>query len=261
MLTVAIINQKGGSGKTTTAVNLAAALAEKGKRVLVIDVDPQASASKWLGIRDGGKGLFTVFTENGNLSAFVANTAFTGIDVIPASTWLVGVERAMAGEVGAELVLRRAIRRLPQERWHYVLIDCPPSLGLLSISALAASDKVLVPVESHVMALDGLAALLQTVERVRERLGTETDLWAVLPCRVDMRKNLCKDVLSKLQEGFGSLVLKAVIRENVRIAECPSFFQPVTAYDSKSTGAADYRAVASELLKKARTQTKMKEVA
>lgn len=250
MRTVAVTNQKGGSGKTTTAVNLAAAIGERGKRVLVVDLDPQASASAWLGVRDGGKGLFEVLTDNGNLLDLVRKTDAEGVDLAPSSPWLMGVEKALAGEVGAETILRRRVGRLPGDRWDFVLFDCPPSLGLLAVSALVAAGEVLVPVEAHVMALAGLASLLQTVERVRDRLNPELAVSAILACRVDARTNLSKDVVDRLRERFGDLVLKAVVRENVRLAEAPSFGKPITAYDPRSAGAEDYREVAGEILKR-----------
>jgi chromosome partitioning protein len=247
---MAIINQKGGSGKTTTAVNLAAALAEKGRRILVVDLDAQASASSWLGVSDETNSLLGVLTGESRASVAVRSTDLARVDLLPASPALAGIERTLAGEVGSELIFKQALQRLPQEKWDYVLIDCPPSLGLLSISALAASQHVLVPVEAHVMALAGLASLVQTVDRVRDRLSPNVALSAILPCRVDLRKNLCQDVIASLRERFGKLVLQAVVRENVRLAEAPSFAQPITKYDPKSSGAHDYRAVATEILKR-----------
>lgn len=250
MTVVAITNQKGGSGKTTTAVNLAAALAENGKRVLVVDLDAQTSASTWLGVQDDEDALLGVLAGQRALASAVRSTAFTRVDVVPASGALATAERALASEVGAELMLRHAIASLPRDRWDFILLDCPPTLGLLSVAALAASDEVLVPVEAHVMALAGLASLVQTVERVQHRLSPRLRLTAILACRVDSRKNLCQDVIATLRDRFGHKVLQSVVRENVRLAEAPSFSQPITFYDAKSTGADDYRAVAAELLKR-----------
>lgn len=255
--TLAIMNQKGGTGKTTTAVNLAAALTEKRKRVLLIDFDPQASATTWLGgARTEDRGLLDVLAGNGSLADNVRKTSVVNLDLIASSTWLVAAERSLAGEVGADLVFRKAVQRLPADRWDLILIDCPPSLGLLSVSALAACRHVLVPVESNVMALAGLASLLQTVERVTDRLNPELEISAILACRVDFRKNLSREVVERLRSRFGDLVLKTMIRENVRLAEAPSFGQPITSYDTRSAGAEDYRALAMEFLKRMKTHTK-----
>lgn len=251
MRTIAVTNQKGGSGKTTTAVNLAAALGELRRRVLVIDLDPQASASDWFGVaRDpAARGVLEVFTGNVHLADLVAHTDVPGVDLIPASAWLMGVEKATAGDVGIETLFRRALARLPAT-WDDVLIDCPPSLGFLAIAGLVGADDVLVPVEAHVMALSGLASLVQTVERVRERLNPALTISAILACRVDARTNLARDVLEQLRERFGPLVLQTVVRENVRLAEAPSFHQAITVYAPDSAGAEDYRAVARELVRR-----------
>jgi chromosome partitioning protein len=239
--TLAFTNWKGGSAKTTSAVNLAAALGEKGKRVLVVDLDAQASASSWLGVKDGGRGLFEVFTDNGNLADLVHETTAPGVEVVPSSAWLVGVDKT---------ILRRSFSRLPADRWDFVFVDCPPSLGVLAVSALAACREVFVPVEASTLALAGLAGLVQTVERVRERLNPDLEVSAVLVCRVDSRTNLSRDIVDRLRERFGGLVLKTTIRESVRLREAPSFSKPVTLYAPRSPGAEDYRAAAAELLKR-----------
>ena len=248
MLIFAVTNQKGGSGKTTTAVNLGAALGERGKRVLLVDLDSQASASSWLGVNDAGKEILEVFTEGRDLLSLVRETAAPGVDLIAASSWLVGVEKAMAGEVGGETIFRKALAALPRGRWDFVLMDCPPSLGFLALSALVAAHEVLVPVETRVMALKGMADLVRTVERIQERLNPKLELSAVLACRVDSRTNLSGEVVDRLRSRFGKRVLKAMVRENVRLAEAPSFAQPITVYAPGSAGAEDYRAVAQELL-------------
>ena len=249
MKTLAVTNQKGGSGKTTTAVNLAAALGERGLRVLLVDLDPQASASAWLGVKDGGRGLLDVLTSNVHLSDVVHQTAAKGVELVPASSWLASAEKALAGEPGAELVFRKALRRLPG-RWDYVLVDCPPALGLLTVSALAAVEEVLVPVELSPMVLAGVARLVETVDLIRDRLNPELELAHLLACRVDARTNLARDIVQALREGFGEKVLDAVVRESVRIREAWGYGQPVTVYDPAGAGAEDYRAVAAELVKR-----------
>ncbi len=252
MRRIAITNQKGGSGKTTTAVNLAAALGEKKRRVLIIDLDPQCSATSWLGLKNPDKGVFRAFTENGNVLDIISQTNVPNVEIIPASPWLVGVEKALAREVGAETILRRQLHKIPHERWDYLLIDCPPALGILTINALAAASEVLVPVEAHVMALEGLAQLLQTVDVVKERLNPELKICGILACRVDRRTRHAQEVVEHLQGRFGDLVYKTVIRENVRLAECPSFGKPIMLYDPRSYGAQDYRALAAEVIRQER---------
>ena len=253
MRIVAITNQKGGSGKTTTAVNLAAALGEKKRRVLIVDLDPQASASSWYAIKDGSRGLLDVFVSNTQLSNLIQATPASHVDLVPASSWLVGVEKALAGEVGAETILRRQLQLLPSDRWDYIFVDCPPSLGILTVNALTAVREVLVPVEAHVMALDGLAQLLKTVEVAKERLNPDLKISGILACRVDARTRHAQEVVEQLRERFGKLVYNVVIRENVRLAECPSFKQPIIQYDTRSFGAADYRALAKAVIKQERS--------
>jgi chromosome partitioning protein len=247
MRTVAVAMQKGGSGKTRTTVNLAAALAEKGKRVLVVDVDPQANATSWFGVRDPGKGVFAALCENGSLSDILVRTGTEGVDLVPSSAWLVGAEKALAGEVGAETLLRRRLRAVA-DSYDAALIDTPPTLGVLTVGALVAADEVLVPVEAHVMALNGLAQLLQTVDAVRDRLNEGLRILGVAACRVDMRTRHSQEVVDELRKRFPAETFRTVIRENVRLAEAPSFDQPVTAYDTRSAGAEDHRALAAEVL-------------
>ena len=250
MRTIACVNQKGGSGKTTTAVNLAAALGERGQRVLLIDLDAQASASSWLGIPDGGRGLLDMFAGQTEARSLVREASAPNVDIIPSSAWLVGVEKALAGEVGAETILRSKLGALISavpSRWDVILLDCAPSLGILTVNALAAAREVLVPVEAHVMALSGLAQLLQTVSVVQERLNPELEIAGIVACRVDARTRHSQEIVAQLRERFGEKVYRTAIRENIRLAECPSFGQPITQYDSRSAGAQDYRALAEEV--------------
>ncbi len=247
MRSIAVVNQKGGTSKTTTAVNMAATLAEQDRHVLLVDLDPQHSATDWLlGSADVGKGIFSVLVENGNVFDVVHRTQVAGVDLVPSSSWLVGAEKALAGEVAAETTLRRKLEKL--SGYDYVLMDCPPQLGILTINALVAAREVLVPVEAHVMALSGLAQLMETVELVQERLNSELEITGILPCRVDNRTRHAREVVDQLKQRFGALVYRTIVRENVRLAEAPSFWEPITVYDPSSAGAEDHRALAKEVI-------------
>jgi len=246
---IAIVNQKGGSAKTTTAVNLSATLAENGKRVLLIDIDPQGSSSKWLKCLNEGKGIYDVLVENTSIVDNINQTSIDGLSVIPSSQWMIGAEKALASEVGAETILRKKLGELEQ-KWDYILIDCPPALGLLSLNALVACDEVLVPLETRVMALDGLAQLLKTIDAVKDRLNPNLEINGIVPCRVDKRTRLSLDVISDLRNRFNGMVYNTCIRETVKLAECPSFGLPIILYDSKSPGSEDYRSLAKEFIKR-----------
>ena len=252
MRIIAIMNQKGGAGKTTTAVNVAAAMGELNQRVLLLDLDPQHSATDWLVGRNGDgqvdRGLFDCLVNNQTITNHVYQTNAAGVELIPSTDWMLGVDKALAMEAGAEAILKETVEELPEDRWDLVLLDCPPSLGFLSVSALVAADEVLVPVEAEYMALSGLASLLKSIERVQRRLNPKLSLSAVLVCKMDARKNLSKEVMSALSSRFEGILLGSVVRDNVRLAEAPSFGEPITTYAPKSAGAADYRAVAQELL-------------
>ncbi len=248
MRTVAILNQKGGTGKTTTAVNLAASLAEMGKKILLIDLDPQASASLWYGFKDKGKALFEVLTDEREILSAVEKTSVEGLDILPASQLLAGVEKALAQEVGAERVLKCKFEEMADKPWDYVLIDCPPTLGILSLNALSLVKEVLVPVETHVMALHGLVQLLKTIDRVQKRVNPELLLTGILACRVDFRTKHSSEVLDQLKSRFSGKVYSCVIRENIRLAEAPLHMKPIICYDPSCKGSQDYRALAKELI-------------
>ena len=245
---IAIFNQKGGSGKTTTTVNLAAALGRQDRRVLVLDLDPQASASSWLGIKDGGRGLFDAFTDGLALRGLVQPTTAEGVDIIPSSSWLIGTDKALADKSDAETVLQRALAPL-RESWQYILIDCPPTLGILATNALVSAREVLVPVECHVMSLGGLARLIQVVSTIKEQLNPAIELTGIVACRFDTRTRHAHEVVEELRRRFGPLVYETVIRENIRLAECPSFTQPIISYDPFSYGAVDYRKLAQDVMR------------
>jgi chromosome partitioning protein len=249
MRSLAIANQKGGAAKTTTTVNLAAALAESGRRVLVIDLDPQGNATDWLGAGGATRGVYDFLTEATDARELVMPSTATGVDVLPATRSLQGIERALAREVGAELTLQRKLKPLVEAAaWDYVLLDTPPTMGLLTLNALTAVPEVIVPVEAHVMALIGVAQLMETVKTVRERLNPALALAGVVACRVDGRTRHSLEVVERLREALGASVYRAEIRENIRLAEAPSFRQSILAYDTRSAGAADYRVLAAEVI-------------
>jgi chromosome partitioning protein len=244
---LAVVSQKGGSGKTTTAVSLAGALASKRRRVLLVDLDPQASASTWFQVTETGRGLLDAFTNGRLLLDLVRPSTTDAVSLIPACSWLTGLDKLLASEVGAETLLRRRLDVLPPKMWDYVLIDTPPTLGILAVNALAAAREVLVPVEAHVLPLNGLVQILGTIDVVRERLNPELTLSGILACRVTHTRH-SKDVVASLRERFGTRVFETVIRENVRLAECPSFGVPITSYAADSPGAQDYLALADEVM-------------
>lgn len=249
MRKIAIINQKGGSGKTTTTVNLAASLAAKKRKVLVIDLDPQASTSQWFARTPTDKGLLGVFLEDTPLANIITSTDTEKIFLIPSSGWLIGLEKALANEVGAETILKQKLEQLDASKWDYVLVDCPPALGILTVNALTACDEVIVPVEARIMAVNGLVQLLQTVDIVRHRLNSALKISGIVPCRVDSRTRHSREVVEELRKNFSDLVYKTAIRENVRLSEAPSFGKPINEYDATSNGALDYKALALEVIK------------
>lgn len=245
---MAIINQKGGSGKTTTCVNLSAALGEHGRRVLVIDMDPQASATSWYDIKDPGRGVTDIFISEVPLLELVRATKVMGVAIVPASAWLSGAEKALKWESDALLRFRKSVEALPTRQWDYLIVDCAPTLGILTANALIAVQEVLIPVEAHHMALPGVDRVIASVATLRSHLNPELEITGILPCRVDPRTRHSRNIVRELRSRFGNLVSKVEIRENVRLAEAPSKGQPITLYDSNSHGAQDYRELAKEII-------------
>lgn len=230
-------------------MNLAAALADAGRRVLVLDLDPQHSASTWYKAIRQGRGAYDLFTDpRADLSSLVMDTAVEGVSIIPSSPLMYNVERAMAGEPGAEHSLRLKLGKLPSGRFDYLLADCPPSLGLLTVNALTAATEVFVPVEAHVLGLHGLDKLVQTVAVVRERLNPSLAITGIVACRVKAQTRHAQEVMNDIKGRFPDVYFQTTIRENVRLTECPSQGVPITAYAPTSHGAEDYRKLAQEVI-------------
>lgn len=245
---ISIVNQKGGVGKTTTAVNLSSALARLGRKVLVVDIDPQGNASSGLGVDKNGleATLYDVFLGIFNLSSIIVGTAQSSLWVAPANMDLVGAEVELSGVPGRETRLRDQVERL-RSQFDYIFFDCPPSLGLLTLNALVASDSVLVPLQCEYYALEGVSALMQTITLARQQLNPTLELEGVVLTMYDGRTNLARQVGNEARKYFGDKVFQAVVPRNVRLSECPSFGQPIFIYDEQSAGAEAYSSLALEL--------------
>jgi chromosome partitioning protein len=248
MAIYALANQKGGVGKTTTAVNVAACLAEAGEPTLLVDLDPQANATSGLGERANGVSSFDLL-DGAPVHELAASTRFANLELIPARPDLAGAAASLALRDDGERYLAAALRPAAS-RYRYVFLDCPPSLGPLTVNALAAADRVLVPVQAEYYALEGLSQLVQSVNRVKARLNPRLALGGVLLTMVDGRTRLSAEVAAEVRRHFGDLVFETTVPRSVRLAEAPSHGLPAIAYDRRSPGADAYWKVAMELVQR-----------
>jgi chromosome partitioning protein len=250
-ITLAVINQKGGVGKSTTAVNLSAALGELGKTVLLVDLDPQGNASSGLGVEKfpGMSSIYDGLINDMPAEELVRTTEVENVDIIPASIELAGAEPELANAIAREARLRELLAPI-KEKYEYILIDCPPSLGLLTINALMAADSLLIPIQCEFYALEGLSKLLDTMKLVKSRLNSGLKIFGVLLTMYDKRTTLAQQVSEEVRSFFGEETFKTVIPRAVKIAEAPSHGQTILEYAPSSPGASSYRKLAKEVIER-----------
>ena len=247
--TVSIFNQKGGVGKTTTCVNFAAALGLKGKKTLLVDLDPQGNTTSGVGIdkTEIEKSTYDILINDEAAKDIVIKTEFKNLSVLPANMNLAGAELELAEEENRFKALKKALAPLVME-YDYIIIDCPPSLNMLTINALTAATSVLVPIQCEYYALEGLSQLIHTIDLVKDRLNNDLEIEGVVFTMYDARTNLSLQVVENVKENLQQNIYKTIIPRNVRLAEAPSYGQPITLYDPRSTGAEAYRLLAEEVI-------------
>ena len=248
---LSISNQKGGVGKSTTAINLSACLGELGKKVLVIDMDPQGNTTSGLGIDKDDPEIYTVYdmlVDECSVNDCILDTGFDNLSIIASNSNLAGAEIELLEIEDREYTLRNHIEPIKDE-FDYILIDCPPSLSILTINAMCASSGIIVPIQCEYYALEGLTQILNTINLVKERLNSEIKIEGVVFTMFDARNNLSSDVVANVKENLDINVFDTIIPRNVRLAEAPSYGMPVIEYDNRSTGAASYRYLAEEIVR------------
>lgn len=248
---IAVCNQKGGTGKTTTAVNLSAALAELGKKVLIVDSDPQGNSTSGVGVNKNELKvtLYEVLLNKNLASEVIVHDVFPRLDILPCNIGLTGADIELVSALSRETRLKKSLNEI-HEKYDYILIDSPPSLSLLTLNSLVASGSIIIPIQCEFYALEGVSQLMNTISLIREGLNPGLKIEGVLLTMADFRTNLTEEVIKEIQGYFSEKVYKAIIPRNIRLSEAPSHGKPITVYDSTSIGAAKYRELAKEVLER-----------